>query len=179
MKCWEFVEKFVEFEDAQDDAPIRKTGEEHLLQCEKCRRYSAVVSEGLLILKEMPPEELPEKFWASLEHRIFHVRDEKMLKGHLHSSVKNFAIACSFILIAFFISNSYMSNDLGPDIELPAIIVSKSSDGFRVSPEIPTKTMFVNRFWSDINGLMYEYSTMSERYRTPHTLRQTDLVEYK
>ena len=82
MKCWEFVEKFSEFEDAQDDAPIRKAGEEHLLQCEKCRRYSAVVSEGLLILKDMPPEKLPENFWASLEHRIFHVRDEKMLKGH-------------------------------------------------------------------------------------------------
>ena len=61
MKCWEFVEKFSEFEDAQDDAPIRKAGEEHLLQCEKCRRYSAVVSEGLLILKDMPPEKLPEK----------------------------------------------------------------------------------------------------------------------
>ena len=138
MKCWEFVEKFSEFEDAQDDAPIRKAGEEHLLQCEKCRRYSAVVSEGLLILKDMPPEKLPENFWASLEHRIFHVRDEKMLKGHLHSSTRNFAIACSFILVAFFISNSYMSNYLRPDIELPAIIVSKSPDGFRVSPEIPT-----------------------------------------
>ena len=92
------------------------------MQFEKCRRYSAVVSEGLLILKDMPPEKLPENFWASLEHRIFHVRDEKMLKGHLHSSTRNFAIACSFILVAFFISNSYMSNYLRPDIELLSLI---------------------------------------------------------
>ncbi len=183
MKCGEFVEKFSDFRDAQGHTSVRKAGEEHLLKCEKCKHYYKVFSEGVLILKEAPLVKLPENFWAGLEHRIFHLRDEKMLKDPLFSPTRTIAVACSFILLLFFISDLLMSNDRRDDIELPAIIVS--GDPANLPSRIMSGSqqrssdMFVYQFWSDINNLMYEYSTMSERYRIPPVLRQTDFVEYK
>jgi hypothetical protein len=75
---------------------------------------------------------------------------------------------------------------LKPDVNLPAIVVSRPSMQQSRTPRSlstilgqPSNSRFVNRFWEDINDLIYEYSTMSERYRTSPVLRQTDLVEYK
>ena len=186
MKCSEFVEKFSEFKDADEAAPIRKDGEEHLLGCERCRHYSSVVSMGVCILKEIPSAKLPENFWSSLEHRIFHVRDEKMLSLQLPRAAIPLGATCVAVLLMILISNSHFLNPLRSDVELPAIVVSRSpNEQLRIPRSVPSmfeqrpNSRIVNSFWSDINGLIYEYSSMSERYRTFPVLRQTDLVQYK
>ncbi|HIF39038.1 MAG TPA: hypothetical protein EYQ69_07535 [Gemmatimonadetes bacterium] len=187
MKCSEFVENFSEFQDAPDDSSIKKKGEKHLLECEKCTHYSLVVVTGVRILQEIPPVELPENFWASLEHRIFHVRHGKILKDSRPiSSITSFAVACAFVLLVVLFENSSIVGNLKPDVNLPAIVVSRPSMQQSRTPRSlstilgqPSNSRFVNRFWEDINDLIYEYSTMSERYRTSPVLRQTDLVEYK
>lgn len=187
MRCSEFVENFSNFQDALRDSSIKKEGERHLSECEKCTHYSLVVSTGVRILQEIPSVELTKDFWASLEHRIFHVRDGKPLEGSRPiSSIPSFAVACTFVFLMFFFGNSSISNILRPDINLPAIVVSKPSiQQLRTSRSLssmfdqPYNSRSVNRFWEDINDLIYEYSTMSERYRTSPVLRQTDLVEYR
>lgn len=188
MKCSEFLEKFSEFQDAQKDSPKKKEGEKHLLVCEKCTHYTAVVSMGVGILQEIPPAGLSENFWASLEHRIFHIRDEKILGGnHLTLLARSCVIVCALVSFIVLLKNSAVFSNAGQDVDLPAIVVSSpplrqqliiprsSLDIF----EQPSSSKFVYWFWSDINGLMYEYSTMGERYRASSVLRQADLVEYK
>ena len=190
MKCSEFVENFSDFQDALRDSSIKKEGERHLSECEKCTHYSLVVSTGVRILQEMPSVELPKDFWASLEHRIFHLRDGKPLKGSRPissiTSITSFAVACTFVFLMFVFGNSSISNIMRPDVNLPAIVVSKpsiqqlgTSRSLSSMFDKPYNSRSVNRFWEDINDLIYEYSTMSERYRTSPVLRQTDLVEYR
>jgi hypothetical protein len=86
----------------------------------------------------------------------------------------------------FFFGNFSISKIMRPDINLPAIVISKpsiqqlgTSRSLSSMFDKPYNSRSVNRFWEDINDLIYEYSTMSERYRTSPVLRQTDLVEYR
>ena len=79
-------------------------------------------------MQEMPSVELPKDFWASLEHRIFHLRDGKPLKGSRPiSSITSFAVACTFVFLMFFFGNFSISKIMRPDINLPAIVISKPS----------------------------------------------------
>ncbi|MWK27889.1 zf-HC2 domain-containing protein, partial [Escherichia coli] len=49
----------------------------HLDACASCARYGRVVGKGVRMLRDEPELEVSEDFMARLQHRIYHVDEEK------------------------------------------------------------------------------------------------------
>ncbi len=182
MNCSEFIHRFSEFYDAPLGAAIRLEAEAHLEECENCARYRDVVSRGVILLQSLPAVELPESFRPRLQHRLFHLADPHAVAGGASGSAVPFVTALGMALLLTVIAWSPTIGDSLPEVELPPIVVSAPPErghlfptdalGF---PPLGSPLDFRGGLWSDPNSLLYEYSPMSERYRTNSVLRRAGL----
>jgi hypothetical protein len=186
MLCSEFLSGFSEFFDAPRSAPVRQQAEAHVAECAKCARYQEVVSRGVALLHLMPEAELTESFRPRLQHRMLHLEDG----GSLARTSKGSATPAMMVVgMAVLISAAAWSPAIRsglPEVDLPAIVVSgPPTHDPRLEPDafgrLPVSSGLLSRgLWSDAENLLYEYSSMSERYRgrqarNERVLRRTGL----
>ncbi len=170
MNCSDFLSRFSEFYDAPDGAPVRQEAEAHMAACAKCARYREVVSRSVALLHLMPRAELAESFRPRLQHRLFHLDDG----GSVARPGRGSAIPAVTVLgMAILLTAVAWSPIIGsgvPEVDLPAIIVSGPPPDPLLQPAALGRTpvssdLFPGGLWSDPDDLLYEYSSMSGRYR--------------
>ena len=180
MECSEFLSRFSDFYDAPPESRLRRQAEAHLEQCEKCTRYERAVTSGAALLKTLSRVELSESFRPTLEHRLFHLEDENALARAARAPVVPVLTAVGLAIVLAIVAWSPAFRRSTVQVDLAPIVVSSprsSEPVFVVGTGIfaPQEAVLdlQKGLWSDPNALLFEYSSMRERYRTEGLLRQT------
>lgn len=87
VDCSEFLEGYSDFRDGLLDAARTESWRAHLAACGSCRRYDRVVRSGTEVVRGLPTLEPSHDFLARLQHRIFHIEEERHSFGRDSSSV--------------------------------------------------------------------------------------------
>lgn len=120
MKCDQFLRGYSDFRDGWLDAAQRRKFEDHLQQCDGCRRYDRVVRRGVQVLRSLPapspsPDSLPR-----LKHRIFHEEDGLPLSASAGGSAALVAVATVGILALAWLPFALRTP---VELELPTVSV--------------------------------------------------------
>lgn len=140
--------------------------DEHLEGCDSCRRYKTVVEHGASVLRALPEPELREDFAPRLQHRLYHVRDERTPSEHVGSRAPALTVL-GIALVLTAVAWSPVLRGGEPVIELPPIVVDRAPVPLRVLPAstrgVPSAVPDLDgRLWE--NTRLYEYSPLSRRY---------------
>jgi anti-sigma factor RsiW len=186
MNCSDYVDHFSDFLDGT--APAHELGafDAHLEECEACRRYRSVMEQGSRVLRALPEPELTDDFGPRLQHRLYHVDDAVALANGGSATPAMTVVGMALLLTAIAWSPALMPN--APQVALEPIVVDqaprRASRTFPVRStvampgELPKREPlqdFESGLWDDAQGLMYEYSPLSQRYRQRSSVRRTGL----
>jgi len=118
MTCQEFLARYSDYLDEMLDPVEAARMHHHLVGCASCARYDRVVRRGLELVRELPVVEPSPDFEPRLQHRLFHVRDERVdERASGASAVVALAIAGMLAAIAW----SPLLREEPLTIDLPAI----------------------------------------------------------
>ena len=169
MNCSEFVARFTDYVDG--DAPPEDVGamEEHLGGCESCRRYKTVVENGAALLRSLPAPELREDFEPRLQHRLYHVHEERSLSEHATSRTPAFAVF-GIALLLTAVAWSPLLRGSAPVVQLEPIVVDRAPVAPRIRPvstqrrplQLRSEPALDEGLWDDTR--FYEYTPLSRRY---------------
>lgn len=188
MDCSEFIARFSEYYDrrTQDDAagPM----EAHLETCDSCRRYHRVVSQAGQLLRSLPRPSVSADFRPRLQHRIYHVEDERVLPSSSGSGVTATTALAMAVLVAFAAWTPAMRSGASEPAQDPELAASLDGTPAPTGPDPaelfqPTSVLQVRHaqdggLWTQTHthSLLYEYSLLSrERPRATVQIRQTGL----
>ncbi|HUP53124.1 MAG TPA: zf-HC2 domain-containing protein [Longimicrobiales bacterium] len=181
MNCSEFVSRFTDYVDGTALAGDVQAMEEHLGGCESCRRYKTVVEHGAQLLRSLPAPELREDFEPRLQHRLYHVLEERSIPETVTSrapALTVFGIAVLLTAVAW----SPLLRGSAPVVELEPIIVDRAPSTLRVRPvsterrplELRAEPELAGGLWDDTR--LYEYTPLSRRYEDDLRTRQVGLA---
>lgn len=178
MTCAEFIEAFSEFVDETGSDELRAEARRHRDRCASCRRYEAVYREGVQLLhRELEEVGVTDDFHPRLQHRLFHVDDERALaRSRPALSPTSFVIGTAAVLAVFLIGPSL--RDSAHEVELSPIVVSVPSShpvglrmplpSFLPASLLPTTLeLRGDDLWRQPAALFYEYAPIRARYRNP------------
>ncbi len=77
FSCADFLRDFSEYRDGRMSSSERSVVESHLAGCDACARYADVVETGVEQLRALPVVEPSDDFLPRLQHRIYHLDDER------------------------------------------------------------------------------------------------------
>ncbi|HUF75957.1 MAG TPA: zf-HC2 domain-containing protein [Longimicrobiales bacterium] len=170
MNCSEFVARFTDYADGEAPPTDVEAMEEHLGSCESCRRYRSVVEHGAALLRSLPAPELREDFQPRLQHRLYHVQEERSLPEQVTSRTPAFAVF-GIALLLTAVAWSPLLRGSAPVIQLEPIVVDRAPTAPRVRPvstqrrplQLRAAPALNEGLWDDTR-LLYEYSPLSRRY---------------
>jgi len=168
MNCSEVVGLFTEYLDGSTSSDETATIENHLKACPSCVRYRNVVVHGGDLLRALPEPELREDFKPRLQHRLFHVDDERALGAHAASGAPAMTVlGIALLLTAVAWSPTIFAG--APVVQLAPIVVDRAPERspFRAASTPPgtfsSKTDELDEgLWE--NTLLYDYTPLSQRY---------------
>jgi anti-sigma factor RsiW len=177
MNCSEFISHFTDYLDGSASSEDLRVMEVHLAGCGSCRRYRAVLEHGSSLLRSLPKAELREDFGPRLEHRLYHVQEERSLSEHVASGAPALAVLGIAVLLAAA-AWAPLLLESSPVVELQPIVVD------RAPPRLPARPVGVMNassrarddgmldidLWDDAR--LYEYSTLNRGYRSGPQPRQ-------
>lgn len=196
MDCSEFMTRFSDYYDRRSDDRLAEEMESHLASCGSCRRYHGVVTRGGQLLRALPRPTPRHDFRPRLQHRIYHVEDEAAL-GRSASSGTTGTTALVMAVLLTMAAWTPVVTDGPPSAPVPFTPLSSDAVDppspepaattlqpafagpgalFQEPPARPAESGLVTRkLWVDSHSLLYEYSTLSEKYRQAAVLRRTGL----
>ena len=180
MTCSEFVARFTDYVDGAAPPVDMRAMEEHLSGCDSCCRYKTVVEHGAHLLRSLPVPELREDFEPRLQHRLYHVQEERLLSEAATSRTP----ALTVVGIALFLTAVAWSPLLrasAPVVELPPIVVDRAPSPLRLLPaasgrgslRLRAEPALDQGLWDDTR--FYEYTPLSRRYDGDLRTRQVGL----
>jgi anti-sigma factor RsiW len=86
FSCADFLREFSEYRDGRMTPAERSAVEAHLGECDACARYAEVMEAGVEQLRALPPLEPSYDFLSRLQHRIYHLEDERAAIGSRSAS---------------------------------------------------------------------------------------------
>lgn len=151
--------------------------EAHLAGCDSCRRYQVVLQHGASLLQSLPSAELREDFGPRLQHRLYHVQEERSLTEQVASGAPALTVFGIAVLLAA-VAWAPTLRASAPVVELPPIVVDRAP---RTAPPSggPVGVPAARRreagsldgnLWDDAR--LYEYSPLSRRYQGDPQPRQ-------
>ena len=170
MNCSDLVARFTDFLDGSASEEEVVAFEGHLEACESCVRYRAVLEQGSELLRSLPEPELREDFAPRLQHRIYHVDDERVIQDHAASGAPALTVlGIAVLLAAVAWSPTFFGGH--PVVQLAPIVVDRAPtrSPFRPASTTPPGT-FSTKTPADLaeglwaNTLLYDYSPLSQRY---------------
>jgi anti-sigma factor RsiW len=169
MNCSEFISRFTDYVDGDVPPPDVEAMEGHLSGCESCRRYKTVVEHGAALLRSLPAPELREDFEPRLQHRLYHVQEERSVPEHVTSRTPAFAVFGIAVLLTA-VAWSPLLRENAPVVQLDPIVVDRAPVAPRARPLGPQRRPLELRIapvldeglWDDTR--LYEYSPLSRRY---------------
>ena len=181
MQCSEYLTRSSEFRDGRTDDKLTGEIEAHLAVCRQCRRYRNALDRGVELLRSLPSLEVPRDFRPRLSHRIFHLEDGAAIAKEAHGSGATTLSVMAVAILLSFIAWTPRPGAPRDTLDLPAIVVTGPPVGdFTPSPRRPTFTRSTSFFttadfqdgpWGDTHRLLFEYSVLSERRRSPTVSR--------
>lgn len=155
--------------------------DEHLVHCESCRRYKSVVEHGAALLRSLPAPELREDFEPRLQHRLYHVQEERSLPDHVSSRAPALTVV-GIALLLTVVAWSPLLRGSAPVVELEPIVVTQAPSPIRLrvssvrtrSLELRAGPTLEAGLWDDAR--LYEYSPLSRRYENDLRPRQVGLA---
>jgi hypothetical protein len=183
MTCSEFVTRFSEYYDGTVPEEYVGAAHAHLAGCPSCRRYRHVVERGAQLLQALPTPAVRDDFRPRLQHRLYHVDQEAVLRRHTASGATALAVAGISVLLTA-VAWSPTLRPSSPVVELPPIVVSRPPPGaVRPALNFPDRGVrmpFLDRevgLWDDAHTLLFEYSRLSQQYERRSPLQRTRLDE--
>ena len=168
MNCSEFVARFTDYVDGDAPSIDVEAMEEHLGGCESCRRYRTVVEHGAALLRSLPAPELREDFEPRLQHRLYHVQEERSISDHATSRMPAFAVFGIAVLLTA-VAWSPLLKGSAPVVQLEPIVVDRApatpvrpASTQRRPLELRAAPALDEGLWDDTR--LYEYSPLSRRY---------------
>lgn len=177
MNCSEFVTRFTDYVDGGAPHEDMRAMEEHLCGCDSCRRYKTVVEHGAQLLRSLPAPELREDFEPRLQHRLYHVQEERVLSEAATSRTPALTVL-GIALLLTAVAWSPLLRTGAPVVELPPIVVDRAPLPLRVRPagaeagplRLRATPALDQGLWDDTR--LYEYSPLSRRYERDLRARQ-------
>lgn len=183
MNCSDLVARFTDYLDGTASSAEVAEIEHHLDGCTSCGRYRNVLEHGADLLRALPDPEIREDFTPRLEHRLYHVDDERMLGAHSASGAPALTVlGIALLLTAVAWSPTLFSGS--PMVELAPIVVDrapKRSSLWRAGMTPPgtfstsDQADLAEGLWA--NTLLYDYSPLSQRYDQRTRGRRIGLID--
>lgn len=178
MNCSQVVDNFSDYLDGAASDEHAAAIEGHLESCPECSRYSTVLKRGARLLRSLPEPELREDFVPRLQHRLFHVDNERAVQAHGASGAPALTVlGIAVLLAAIAWSPTFFSGS--PVVQLDPIIVDRAPTASVVRPVSATPPgTFSTKSPADLmeglwaNTLLYDYSPLSQRYEQRARVRR-------
>lgn len=171
MTCSEYVERFSEIYDGAASPQVARQADDHLASCPACRRYRRVFERGTQLLRSLPAPDVREDFVPRLQHRIYHVDQDEVLRRHTNSGATAFAVLGMAVLLVT-VAWAPMLRPSAPVVELAPIVVNRPPAAVRAR-SVASFSAFAARpagrtaeagLWGDARTLLFEYSRLARRY---------------
>ncbi|MGD8281350.1 MAG: zf-HC2 domain-containing protein [Gemmatimonadota bacterium] len=176
MNCSELIDRFSDYLDGSAPSGQLRAMEAHLTGCPSCRRYKVVLEQGASLLKALPQAELREDFGPRLQHRLYHVQEERSLSDQVASGAPALTVLGIAVLLAAVAWAPTLKGS-APVVELPPIVVDRAPrfaapSGNRVGVPVRNRAAETldGNLWDDAR--LYEYSPLSRRYQGDPQPRQ-------
>lgn len=167
MNCSELIARFTDYLDGVASPEEIRAMEAHLADCASCRRYKAVLENGSSLLRSLPATELREDFAPRLQHRLFHVQEERSLSDRVTSGAPALTVLGIAVLLAA-VAWAPTLRASAPVVELAPIVVDRAPTrrpGVMISQPLGGRDRagLDADLWDDAR--LYEYSPLNRRYR--------------
>lgn len=170
MNCSQVVANFTDYLDGVASAEDVAAIERHLESCPTCHRYETVLRRGSRLLRSLPEPELREDFAPRLQHRLFHVDNERAINATAESGAPALTVlAIAVLLAAVAWSPTLFQSETV--IQLEPIVVDRAPVRNAVRPvsvtppgtfSSATPGGISEGLWA--NTLLYDYTPLSQRY---------------
>lgn len=181
MDCSELIARFSDYIDGSASSEDVRAMEDHLASCASCHRYKAVLENSSSLLKSLPRVELREDFTPRLQHRLYHVQEERVFTDHVASGAPALAVLGIAVLLAV-VAWAPVLRDSAPVVQLAPIVVDRAPlrlpsasngalgalDGGHEGGDLTID------LWDDTR--LYEYSQLNRRYQGDAQNRQVDFA---
>lgn len=171
MTCSEFIEGFSDYVDGVGDPARIERARAHRGTCPSCERYEAVYLRGRDLLLGQEAVEVGEDFRPRLQHRLFHVDDERALARAPSGSATLLLTVAAALTVAAW-SPTFLEE---PEVELSPIVVTRPAPrplGIRlpstsVSGSVSPAVLGYQRdeLWRQPSDLLFEYAPVRARYK--------------
>lgn len=174
MTCSDFIDNFSDYIDGLAAPDLQDRADAHLDGCPSCQRYREVFLEGRAVLRAQDEVEPTEDFRPRLQHRLYHVDDERALKRSRSSTVPaTLLLGAAAVLAGVLTAPEWFEE---PQVRLSPIVVDRPEPrplGLR-SRGVPALLPSVMRssleldggdLWHQPSALLFEYAPVRERYR--------------
>jgi len=173
MTCQEFLERYSEYRDAEEEDPTRSPFLGHMETCARCARYATVLERGVEFLHSVPGLEPRQDLQDRIRHRIYQAELEEGRKrgGGGGSGLVPLALAAAAILTGMAVWGPI--SFLTPSVSLPAVqarapqvpvYIPAAGEGLVRSDRTPG-LLFREDLWSQSHVLLYEVSPLYQRTR--------------
>lgn len=166
MNCTEVVNSFTEYLDGSVSECEATAIDAHLEGCRSCVRYRNVLVHGSEVLRSLPRPELREDFEPRLQHRLYHVDDDRLLGAHAASGAPAMTVlGIAIMLTAVAWSPTLFTGSANRDV--PAS-VARTTERTAPRPASPPGT-FSSKSPDGADGIfegeeLWPYTELSQRY---------------
>ena len=131
LDCADFLDGYTDYRDGRLDDAILVEFRQHLADCASCARYDRVVQCGTRLCRELPTLTPSDDFQARLQHRIFHLEDDRRRLGASGSGVPTQYILsiAALLMIAAWAPLARPRRALPQPAWLPAIVAHAPHTG--------------------------------------------------
>lgn len=179
MTCQQFLERYSDYRDAEEEDPVRAPFLGHLESCPRCARYALVLERGVEFLHSFPGPEPQQDFRDRLRHRIYQTELEEGRKRRRASGSVLVPLALAAAAIFTGVAVWGPISFLTPRVSLPAVqarapdapvSLSAPGAGLARSGRSPGP-LFQEDLWSQSHVLLYEISPLYQRTREGAVMR--------
>lgn len=182
MHCEDFLERYSEFRDRDENDTDVSVFEAHIAECQSCRRYHEVVERGVGLVRSLSGPRPRSDFTDRLRHRIYHA---DLTAGEPRRDASSpfipFALAAAALLAGVGVWGPISSAMTPPAVALPGVSAAEPApppsfqplmSGEQLEPGVRNPAFLTRSdLWDQPNALLYEHSPLYHRYREGSLIR--------
>lgn len=121
VSCIDFLRDYTDYRDGMLSAAGSAAMDAHLAACASCERYDEVVARGVRELRAVPELTPSDDFLPRLQHRIYHVEEERTWWSRRDASGTSVSFVALIVLLFGLAAWLPLLRPQPPLVELPAV----------------------------------------------------------